>query len=90
MGKDIDQATPEASSGRSICRVWADIGALLFGRLVSPILLWLLFFLLFAPAGIVMRAFGRDLLHLKRDPAAASYWKSRVPAPPPETMNKQY
>ena len=34
---------------------------------------------------------GKDLLRLKRDPAASSYWIPREPpGPPPETMRNQY
>jgi hypothetical protein len=38
----------------------------------------------------VMRMRGRDLLRLKRDSSAQSYWIERVPGPAPETMRDQF
>jgi hypothetical protein len=38
-----------------------------------------------------LRAFGKDILRLKREPAAASYWIVRdQPAPAPGSMRKQF
>lgn len=43
------------------------------------------------PIGLIMRARGKDLLRLKFDRAARSYWIERdPPGPPPETMRKQF
>ena len=45
----------------------------------------------FLPMGLLMRMFGKDLLRLKREPEAASYWIVRdPPGPAPETMGKQF
>ena len=56
-------------------RLWMRLG-LLLGRIVSPIVLAVLFFLMFAPIGIFMRIFGRDELRLKKL-NHDSFWKLR-------------
>jgi predicted membrane metal-binding protein len=71
-------------------RLWFKFG-LLLNQVVSPIVMGLLFFLVITPFALVMRAKGKDLLHLKRDPAARSYWIPREPpGPSPETIKNQY
>ena len=44
------------------------------GFLLSHLALGLLFFGIITPIGILFRLFRRDLLRLKMDPAAESYW----------------
>jgi hypothetical protein len=71
-------------------RLWAKFGVLL-GRIVAPIVLGLLFYLVMTPIGLVIRALGRDPLRLRRDPTASSYWIVREPpGPAPETMREQF
>jgi hypothetical protein len=69
--------------------VWMKLGLLLH-KIVNPIVMGLLFFGTIWPTGIVMRMRGRDLLRLKREPSAASYWIARPPGPQPETMKDQF
>jgi hypothetical protein len=64
-------------------RAWMKLGELL-GRIVSPVVLAVIFYGLFAPVGLVMRAFKRDALARAWDPAAKSYWVKREPPGPPE------
>lgn len=71
-------------------RVWTRLG-LLMGKIVSPIVLGGLFFLVIAPIAIIFRWMGNDLLNLKRDPNATSYWLIREPpGPTPESINDQF
>jgi len=71
-------------------RQWLKLGILL-GKIVSPIALGLLFYGVFTPIGVVMQLIGSDPLRLKRDPAAASYWRQRdPPGPPPDSMTNQF
>jgi len=56
-------------------KLWMRLG-LLLGRIVSPIVLAVLFFFMFAPIGIFMRIFGRDELRLKKL-NYDSFWKPR-------------
>ena len=59
-------------------KLWMDLG-LLIGKVVSPIVLGSVFFLLITPFGIAMRLAGRDELQLKLH-SKNSCWKNRVPA----------
>jgi hypothetical protein len=56
-------------------RAWFALGQLM-GRIVSPIILGAIFFILLTPVAIVTRLFGRDELRLKRR-AVKSYWLKR-------------
>ena len=49
--------------------------AFYIGQIVSRVLLTVLFLLVVAPLGLVLRLFGKDLLHLKRKPSGESYWQ---------------
>jgi Saxitoxin biosynthesis operon protein SxtJ len=70
-------------------RAWLGLG-LLLGRIVNPIVIGILFFVVFTPAGLIARALGKDFLKLKRS-NDASYWVPRTPpGPAPETMAKQF
>ena len=70
-------------------RLWMMLGLLLH-RVVNPIVMGLLFYGTILPTGLVMRLRGRDLLRLRRDPAAETYWITRTPGPAPETMRDQF
>jgi Saxitoxin biosynthesis operon protein SxtJ len=70
--------------------LWLKFG-LLLSRIVSPIVMALLFFGTVLPTGIVMRMMGKDLLRLKRQAATDSYWIVRSPpGPSPESMRDQF
>jgi hypothetical protein len=69
--------------------VWLKLGLILH-RVVNPIVMGLLFYGTIYPTGLAMRMRGRDLLRLKRDPSADSYWIARPPGPAPETMKDQF
>ncbi|TWB87282.1 hypothetical protein FBZ93_12263 [Bradyrhizobium macuxiense] len=60
--------------------LWFYLGELL-GRIVSPLVLGIIYFGLLVPISFVARLLGRDELHLKRRPVA-SYWISRNPPGP--------
>ena len=59
-------------------RAWMAFG-LLLSRIVNPIVLGILFFLVITPVALVTRLFGRDTLKLKLEPEANSYWVHRDP-----------
>ena len=70
-------------------RLWFSFG-LLLGKIVSPIVLGVIFFVLIAPVALVTRAFGRDALHLRRRPSD-SYWVNRVPpGPDPQSFKHPF
>jgi hypothetical protein len=56
-------------------RAWFSLGKIM-GRIVSPITLGAIFFLILTPVALVTRLFGRDELRLKRR-SAQSYWVKR-------------
>ncbi|HEX2365331.1 MAG TPA: hypothetical protein VHJ00_09930 [Bradyrhizobium sp.] len=70
-------------------RLWMKLGLLLH-RIVNPIVMGLLFYGTIWPTGLVMRMRGRDLLRLKHEPDADTYWIARPPGPLPETMRDQF
>jgi hypothetical protein len=62
-------------------RAWMKFGELL-GRVVSPVVLGVIFFGLFTPVGMVMRLFGRDAMCRRFEAAAPTYWVKRDPPGP--------
>lgn len=71
-------------------RLWTRFGLLLH-RIVNPIVMGLLFFLVVTPTALVMRILGKRPLHLKTDPDAPTYWIPREPpGPAPESMKQQF
>ena len=56
-------------------KLWIRFG-LLLGMIISPIVLGVLFFILFTPTAILMKLFGRDELRLKFK-KNMSYWIMR-------------
>jgi hypothetical protein len=58
-----------------INRLWYDLG-LLLGKIISPIVLAVMFFLIISPIALVTRLFGRDELKLKKL-SLQSYWVNR-------------
>jgi hypothetical protein len=61
-------------------KAWFLLGQLL-GRIVSPVVLGIIFFVLLTPISLIARLIGRDELHLKRK-ACSSYWVARIPPGP--------
>ncbi len=57
-------------------KIWFQFG-LLLGKIVTPIVMLLVFFLTVLPTGIIMRLLGKDLLNRKIDRSAPSYWVKR-------------
>ena len=71
-------------------RLWMRFGALLH-RIVTPVVLALVFISTVVPTALVMRLMGKDPMQRKFDPQAASYWIKRPPEEPaPDTMKNQF
>jgi hypothetical protein len=71
-------------------RAWFRLG-LLLGRVVNPVVMSVLFFLVVTPFALVMRARGRDPLRLRLDRAASTYWIERdPPGPAADSFDRQY
>jgi hypothetical protein len=71
-------------------RLWFRFGVLL-SRVATPVVMALVFTMTVIPTAMIMRVRRRDLLGLKFDRQAKSYWLMRdPPGPSPESMKKQY
>ena len=69
-------------------RLWLKFGELLH-RITSPIILGIMFFGVITPVGWLMRLAGKDLLRMKFDREAPSYWVRRDPPGPEKTSLKR-
>jgi hypothetical protein len=71
-------------------QIWFRFGLLLH-QIVNPVLMFLLYYGAVVPTGLVMRMSGKDVLRLRLDRAATSYWIVRdPPGPAADTMEKQF
>ncbi|MGA0129611.1 MAG: hypothetical protein ACO3I1_10040 [Burkholderiales bacterium] len=70
-------------------RAWMRFGELL-GKVVSPILLSLIFFSIFFPVSLFFKLIGRDELKLRRVPLT-SYWvEKKERAHAPKSFRRQF
>lgn len=70
--------------------LWFKFGMLLH-HVVTPIVLGLMYFVVFTPMGLWMRLVRKRPLNLRFDPRADTYWISRKPpGPPPGSFNNQF
>ena len=53
-------------------KLWFNLGIFL-GKIISPIIMGIIFFLVVTPTGLIMRLLGKDLLNLKFN-KNKSYW----------------
>ena len=71
-------------------RAWFKFG-LLLSRITTPLVMGVLYFVVVVPTGLVMRLRGKDLLALRFDSEAPTYWITRdPPGPEPDTMRNQF
>lgn len=71
-------------------RLWFRFG-LLLNKIVSPIVMGILFFFTVTPISLIRRIRNRDPLNQKLDPSAKSYWIMMDDEAPPKTsMRKQF
>ena len=69
---------------------WMRLG-LLLNRVVSPVVMGVLFFGLLTPLATIMRLCGRDVLQRRFDSARESYWVRRdPPGPDGSTFPRQF
>lgn len=81
-------AAPKALS--PLNKLWHGFG-LLLGKIVTPLVMLAIFLVAVTPTAIILRLLRKDLLRLKWDRNARSYWLDRrPPGPPPETMKFQF
>ena len=71
-------------------RLWFRFGMLLH-HVMTPVVLFLLYLLSIVPMGLLLRLFRKDLLRLRMDREAASYWIRRdPPGPPADSFKNQF
>jgi hypothetical protein len=71
-------------------RAWFRFGLLLH-KIISPLIMGLLFFGSIVPVAWILRRKGVDLLRLRCEPEEDSYWIQRSPpGPMPGTFTKQF
>jgi hypothetical protein len=69
---------------------WTQL-AVILNKIMTPVIMGLLFYLVFTPIAALFRVQGKDPLRLRYDPAAKSYWIERQPpGPAPESMAHQF
>lgn len=71
--------------------VWMKFGALL-NKIVSPIMLGAIYFIVITPVALFFKVTGRDELKRKYDKALKTYWISREPPGPdgPSSFPRQF
>lgn len=70
-------------------KAWFFLGQFL-GKIVSPLVLGIIFFGVLTPVGLITRLFGRDELRLKRS-QKETYWLERAPpGPSGESFKNQF
>ena len=67
-------------------RLWFKFGIFL-GKIVSPIILGTIFFLIVTPTGLLLRLFGKDVINLKHN-NNNSYWIEKTG--PKSNMKDQF
>lgn len=70
-------------------RLWTYFGLLLH-KVINPVVMGGIFFIVLTPVAVVMRIAGRDVVFRKPDQEAKSYWIEREPGPTPESMKRQF
>jgi hypothetical protein len=71
-------------------RLWLKLAELI-SVVVSPIALGLMYVVAMIPVGLLIRLWGKDLLSLKHDSSAHSYWINRTAGgPSPESLKDQF
>ena len=67
-------------------KIWFKFGILL-GKIVSPLIMGIIFFLVVTPIGLIMKILGKDLLNLKYN-SNKSYWIEK--SGPKSKMKNQF
>ena len=68
-------------------KLWFKFGIFL-GKIISPIIMGIIFFLVVTPIGFIMRLLGKDLLNLKYNNIHKSYWIEKTG--PKSKMKNQF
>jgi hypothetical protein len=70
--------------------LWTRL-ALLLARLMTPLVMAVLYFASVLPTGLILRMLAKDPLRLRWEKDADSYWLARnPPGPAPQSLKKQF
>ena len=71
-------------------KIWTRFG-LLLGKVMTPIIIGIMFFIMLTPIALILRCLGKDLLKLRLQASNQSYWILRSPpGPEPESLHQQF
>jgi hypothetical protein len=71
-------------------KLWTLLGLFLF-KIISPLVLGVIYYGMITPMGVLMRARKKDILSRRLDRSATTYWIVRnPPGPEPEGMKNQF
>ncbi|MGY8961232.1 MAG: SxtJ family membrane protein, partial [Alphaproteobacteria bacterium] len=68
--------------------IWFKFGLLLH-KIVNPVIMGLLFYVTIMPIGLILRLCGKDVLNLRINKNAATYWIRREPVES-DSMRNQF
>lgn len=68
-------------------KLWFKFGVIL-GKIISPIIMGIIFFLVVTPIGLIMKVLGKDLLRLKYNKKDNTYWIEK--SGPTSKMKNQF
>ncbi len=68
-------------------KLWIKVGDFI-GGIVSKVILFVLFYLIFTPIALMLKLLGKDLLRKKVDRSQTSYWIERDTQP--QSMKNQF
>jgi hypothetical protein len=74
---------------RPVYNIWMKFGLFMGTYIMTPIIMFVVFFGLFFPVGLIMKLFGKDSMARKLDSSVDSY---RVPSdtPPAKNLEKPF
>ena len=74
---------------KPVYTTWMKFGHFMGSKIMTPLIMLIVFFAMFMPMGLVMRLFGKDLLSMRLDKGADSY---RVTSnrPPAKNLEKPF
>ena len=57
-------------------KAWIQLGITL-GKVIAPLVMLVIFFAIVTPIGLLLKIFGKDLLKIKKNKLAKTYWTLR-------------
>ena len=68
-------------------KLWMKFG-LFLGSIIAPFVMGVVYFMVVTPVGLIMRSLGKDLLRMKKNKSASTYWIPREKQN--DTMKRQF